>query len=67
VQRSFNQESFDGLRMEEIHWVIIPGSLTLLQQNPPVLNWQCQLTQVDLYNGRTLVVVLDVVVMVVIV
>ena len=53
--------------MEEIHWVIIPGSLTLLQQNPPVLNWQCQLTQVDLYNGRTLVVVLDVVVMVVIV
>ena len=22
------------------------------QQNPPVLNWRCQLTQVDLYNGR---------------
>jgi len=26
-------------------------SKTLLQQNPPVLNWGCQLTQVVLYNG----------------
>jgi len=25
---------------------------TLHQQNPPVLNWRCRLTQVDLYNGR---------------
>jgi len=24
----------------------------LLQQNPPVLNWGCQLTQVVLHNGR---------------
>ena len=29
----------------------------LHQQNPPVLNWRCQLTQVDLYNGHKMVVV----------
>jgi len=29
----------------------------LHQQNPTVLNWRCQLTQVDLYNGRKMVVV----------
>jgi len=28
------------------------GSNTLHQQNPPVVNWRCRLTQVDLYNGR---------------
>ena len=28
------------------------GSKTLHQQNPPVLNWSCQLAQVNLYNGR---------------
>ena len=28
------------------------GSKTLLQQNPPVLNSGCQLTQVNLYNGE---------------
>jgi len=33
------------------------GSKTLHQQNPPVLNWRCQLTQVDLYDGRKIVVV----------
>jgi len=32
------------------------GSKTLLQQNPPVLNWGCQLIQVDQYNGRKMVV-----------
>jgi len=33
------------------------GSKTLYQQNPPpVLNWRCRLTQVDLYNGRRTVV-----------
>ena len=32
------------------------GSKTLHQQNPPVLNWRCRLTQVDLYNGRKMVV-----------
>jgi len=32
-------------------------SKTLLQQNPPVLNWGCQLTQVVLYNGRKTVVI----------
>ena len=30
---------------------------TLLQQNPPVLNWGCWLTQVVLYNGYKMVVV----------
>ena len=34
------------------------GRKTLRQQNPPVLNWRCRLTQVDLYNGRKTVVVL---------
>jgi len=29
----------------------------LHQQNPPVLNWRCRLTQVDLNNGRKTVVV----------
>jgi len=33
------------------------GSRTLLQQNPPVLNWRCRLTQVVLCNGRKTVVV----------
>ena len=28
------------------------GSKTLHQQNPPVLNWRCLLTQVYLYNGH---------------
>jgi len=35
------------------------GSRTLHQQNPPFINWQCRLMQVDLYNGcKTVVVVL---------
>ena len=32
-------------------------SKTLLQQNPPILNWECRLTQVDLYRRRKTVVV----------
>jgi len=32
------------------------GGKTLHQQNLPVLNWRCRLTQVDLYNGREMVV-----------
>jgi len=32
-------------------------SKTLHEQNPPVLNWKCRLTQVDLYDGRNIVVV----------
>ena len=37
------------------------GSTTLLQQNPPVLNLRCQLTQVVLYNGcKTIVVIVAV-------
>ena len=47
----------------------------MLQQNPPVLNWGCRLTQVDLYNSCKLaaaaaaavVVVVEVVVVVVVV
>jgi len=31
--------------------------ITLLQQNPAVLNWWCQLTQVGLCNGHKMVVV----------
>jgi len=27
----------------------------LHKQNPPVLNWRCWLTQVDLYNGHKMV------------
>ena len=27
------------------------GSKTMHKQNPPVLNWRCRLTQVNLYNG----------------
>jgi len=35
------------------------GSDTLHQQNPPVLNWRCQLAQVDLHDGcETVVIVL---------
>ena len=30
---------------------------TLHQQHPPVFNWRCRLTQVDLYNGHKTVVV----------
>jgi len=30
-------------------------------KNPPVLNWRCRLTQVDLYKGRKTVVVVVVV------
>ena len=37
-------------------------SKTLHQQNPPVRNWRCRLTQVDLYNGHKTVVVVGVVV-----
>jgi len=32
-------------------------SKTLHQQNPPVLNWTCWLTQVDPYNGCKAVIV----------
>jgi len=43
-------------------------AVKLLHQNPPVLNWGCQLMQVVLYNGckKVLVVVAVVVVVVVV-
>ena len=28
------------------------GSKILLQENPPVLNWRCWLSQVYMYNGH---------------
>ena len=31
------------------------------QQNPAVLNWRCQLTQIDLYNGCIKVIVVVIV------
>jgi len=40
------------------------GSKTLHQQNPPVLDWRCRLTQVDLYNSRKTAIVVVVVVVV---
>jgi len=43
------------------------GSKTLLQQDPPVLNWESWLMQVVLYNGHKMVVLVVVVVVVVIV
>jgi len=36
----------------------------LHQQNPPVLDWRFQLTQVDLYNSHKMVVVVVVVVVI---
>jgi len=33
------------------------GSKTLHQENSLVLNWRCQIKQVDLYNGHKTVVV----------
>ena len=41
------------------------SSKTLLQQNPPVLNWGCQLVQVVIYNACKMAVVVVVVVVVV--
>jgi len=38
------------------------GSKTCLQQNPPILNWGCRLTLVDLYNGHKMVVVVVVII-----
>ena len=41
------------------------GIETLQQQNPPVRNWRCRLTQIDLFSGRKTAVVVVVVVVVV--
>jgi len=35
------------------------SSKTLLQQNPPVLNWWCWPTQIDLISGCKIVVVIE--------
>jgi len=34
------------------------GSKTLLQQNPALLNWECWLTRIDLYNGCRMLLLL---------
>jgi len=34
------------------------GSKTLLPQNPSVVNWGCQLTQIGLYNGRRIALIM---------
>jgi len=53
-------------KQTELTWLVLlvschqqghAGSKTLHRLNPPVLNWRCRLTQVDLYNGRKTVVV----------
>jgi len=41
-------------------------AVTLHRRNPPVLDWGCRLTQIDMHNGRKTVVVVVVVVVVVI-
>ena len=32
------------------------GSKSFHERNPPILNWRCRITQVDLYNGHKTVV-----------
>jgi len=44
------QSECSGCRQQE-H----ASSKNLHQQNLPVLNWKCHLTQVDLYNGHKMV------------
>jgi len=41
----------------DTRWQRHVGSKTVHQQNPPVLNWRCSLTQVDMYNGHKMAVV----------
>jgi len=54
------EENFSVFSLIRVCW--LPSarpcdSKTLHQQNPPVLNWRCRLTQVNLYNGRKTVFV----------
>ena len=39
-------------RNEKKDWYILADDKSLLEQHPPVLNWQCQLTQADLHNSH---------------
>jgi len=50
-----NSGIFSLFRMRWCHQQGHAGNKTLHQQNPPVLNWRCWLTQVDLCNGCTTV------------
>jgi len=68
VDLSYNGESVDNTVREELQR-LVPNPKALLasarawdQQNPPVLNWRCRLTRVDVYNGCKTVVVVAVVV-----
>ena len=53
---SVSHHVFPLISYQSFHQQGHAGSKTLHQQNPRVLNWRCQLTQVDLYNGRKTVV-----------
>lgn len=52
-----NSDVFSLIRMSCYHQQVHMGCKTLLQQNPPLLNWGCQLIQVDPYDGRKMVIV----------
>ena len=53
-----NSSVFSLIRLCWLHQRRHAGSKTLHQQNPPVVNWRCWLTQVDQYYGHKIVVVL---------
>jgi len=53
-----NSSVFFLIRIRWLQSARASGSKTLHRQNPPVLNWRCQLTQIDLNNGcKTVIVV----------
>ena len=63
-----NSSIFSLIQSTSCHHQGLAASKTLLQQNPLVLNWGYQLTQVVLYNGhKTVVVVVLAVALVVVV
>ena len=47
-----NSSVFSLIRMHSNAISKSMRAVKLHQQNPPVLSWRCQLTQVDLHNGR---------------
>jgi len=48
-------------------WAANKNDNTILQHNPPLFNWGCWLTQVDLYTGCKMVVCVGVVIVVAVV
>jgi len=53
-----NSSVFSLNRMRWLPSARAYGQSNFAPTNPPVLNWRCQLTQADLYNGRKTVVVI---------